>query len=419
VTEQFKAAKLIDFLSVWKNSGKFIERLEVVMENHASEERLTYDRPDPFWGVVVGGNTLSRGLTLEGLTTSYFVRGSKGYDTLLQMGRWFGYRPDYVDLTRIYVTEDLQAKFYHLATVEQEMRDEIRTMAANRERPVDVGLKIRTHPSLTVTSNLKMRSAQSCSLTYSSAKIQALYMNLRNTDLLRKNFASVTQLLESIEKYGSKPEAPGFEDLSACLLYRNVSPELILQFLDRYQFSAANIRFTAKMISDYILDLNKVGELTKWSVAFMSPKSGTLIGLGSDRSISKVDRSIVKKAKSDRDPLAQHIKVITAPRDEMVDLRDLLIDQAVRNTDELFSNNPQLSEVHFRQNVRPKERGLLLLYALNPNFGMTAEQEKAYLESPSQTMPVKAAAEAIAVAFVFPKTNNSKSTYRYIVNGTV
>jgi hypothetical protein len=419
VTEQFKAAKLPDFLSVWKNSEKFIERLEVVMENHASEERLTYDRSDPFWGVVIGGNTLSRGLTLEGLTTSYFVRGSKGYDTLLQMGRWFGYRPDYVDLTRIYVTEDLQAKFFHLATVEQEMRDEIRTMAANRERPMDVGLKIRTHPSLTVTSNLKMRSAQSCSLTYSSAKIQALYMNLSDGDLLKKNFASVAHLLESIEKYGSKPELPGFEDLSACQVYRDVSPELIFQFLERYQFSAANIRFTAKMISDYIHDLNKVGELTKWSVALMSPKSGTSLNLSSGRSVFKVDRSIVKKAKSDRDSTAQHIKVITAPRDEMVDLKDMLIDQSVRNTEELFSNDPQVTEVYFRQNVRPKERGLLLLYALNPNLGMTVEQEKAHLESPSQTMPVRASGEAIAVAFVFPKTNNSKSTYRYIVNGTV
>jgi hypothetical protein len=160
VTQQFKSANLPDFATVWRNAEKFIERLEVVMENHASEERLTYDRPDPFWGIVIGGNTLSRGLTLEGLTTSYFVRGSKGYDTLLQMGRWFGYRPDYVDLTRIYVTEDLESKFYHLATVEQEVRDEIRTMAANRERPIDVGLRIRTHPSMTVTSNLKMRTAQ-------------------------------------------------------------------------------------------------------------------------------------------------------------------------------------------------------------------------------------------------------------------
>ena len=419
VSLRFKAAKALDFAAIWKNSEKFIERLEVVMENHASEERLTYDRPDPFWGIVIGGNTLSRGLTLEGLTTSYFVRGSKGYDTLLQMGRWFGYRPDYVDLTRIYVTDDLQAKFFHLATVEQEVRDEIKTMAANRERPIDVGLKIRTHPSMTVTSNLKMQAAKTGSLTYSATKIQALYMNLKDGKCLRENVQSVTQLLDSVEKYHGTPVDSGFDDFSACLLYRDVSPELIFQFLERYKFSGANIRFTSKMISDYIHDLNKVGELTKWSVAVMSSKSGTSFELGSGRKVFMVDRSIMKRSKSDRDPRAQHLKVITAPWDELIDLKDKLPDPDVRNTDQISKVESPATETYFRQNVRPKERGLLLLYALNPHLEMTDETEKGHIESLSQTMPIRAASNAIAVAFVFPRTSNSKSTYSYIVNGTV
>lgn len=418
-SKTFNAAVVPPFSTIWKNTEKFIERLEVIMENHESEERLTYDRPDPFWGIVIGGNTLSRGLTLEGLTTSYFVRGSKGYDTLLQMGRWFGYRPDYVDLTRIYVSDDLQSKFYHLATVEQEVRDEIKTMAANRERPRDVGLRIRTHPSMTVTSNLKMRNAQSCTLTYSAAKIQALYMNLNDSSLLKSNFQAVVQLLDGIEKYHGQYSAPGFDDLSSCLLYRNISPELILQFMERYKFSSANIRFTAKMIVEYIHDLTKVGELTKWSVALMSPKTGKSLDLGNGRKIFKVDRSVMKKTKSERDPSADHIKVITAPRDELIDLKDQLLSRDARTTEEIFKNDPELTEVYFRQNLRPRDRGLLMLYALNPNLEMTQEEVKASLESPAQTMPLRASGDAFAVSFVFPKTHNSKSTYRYLVNGTV
>lgn len=415
----FSAAVVPSFETIWRNSEKFIERLEVIMENHASEERLTYDRLDPFWGIVIGGNTLSRGLTLEGLTTSYFVRGSKGYDTLLQMGRWFGYRPDYVDLTRIYVSDDLQSKFYHLATVEQEVRDEIKTMAANRERPKDVGLRIRTHPSMTVTSNLKMRNAQSASLTYSAAKIQALYMNLKDTSLLRSNFQAVVQLLDGIEKYHGRSEPSGFEDLSACLLYRDVSSELILQFIERYSFSAANIRFTAKMLADYIHDLTNVGELTKWSVAVMSPKTGTALDLGGGRTVFKADRSVMKRTKSERDPHSDHIKVITVPRDELIDLKDQLLSDDVRVTEDIFKNQPELTEVYFRQNVRPRDRGLLMLYALNPNLQMTDDEVKSHMESPSQTMPLRAVGDAFAVSFVFPKTQHTKSTYRYVVNGTV
>jgi hypothetical protein len=75
------------------------------------------------------------------------------------MGRWFGYRPGYIDLCRVYLTEDLRDKFFHLATVEAELRDEINSMAESGDRPIDFALRIRTHPAMTVTSNLKMRSA--------------------------------------------------------------------------------------------------------------------------------------------------------------------------------------------------------------------------------------------------------------------
>lgn len=222
-----------------------------------------------------------------------------------------------------------------------------------------------------------------------------------------------------IEKYGGRSETSGFEDLSASLLYRNVNPELILQFLERYKFSGANIRFTAKMIADYIHDLVKARELTKWSVAVMSPKSGTPLDLGNGRRVFKVDRSVMKRTKSERDPKADHIKVITAPRDEVVDLHDLLLNKEARTTDALFENEPGLTEVYLRQNVRPRDRGLLLLYALNPNLEMGDDAVRAALESPSQTMPLRAASDAFAVSFVFPRTFNSKSTYRYVVNGTV
>jgi len=417
---RFKAATVPDFEVLWRNSAKFIERLEVVMENHASEERLTYDRPDPFWGIAIGGNTLSRGLTLEGLNTSYFVRGSKGYDTLLQMGRWFGYRPDYVDLTRIYVTEDLQSKFYHLATVEQEIRDEIRGMAANKERPIDVGLRIRAHPSMTVTSNLKMRTAKTSFLTYSASKVQALFMNLDDSKILQNNRDVTISLLDKIEKFSGKAETPGYENHSACLLYRNVAPELILQFLEQFHFSSANLRFTPKMLTEYIQELTNAGELSKWSVAVMSPKSGISYSLGGARSVYKVDRSIMKLAKSEIDPNAKHVKVITAPGDELVDLRDIIPGKPpARYTDEVLASSSDFTEASLRQIVRPKDRGLLLLYVINPNLEMTDAKQEELIRAPTQTIPLKAVADAIGVAFVFPKTENSKSAHRYVVNGTV
>src|SRR5690606_20284409 len=56
--------------------------------------------------IAVGGNSLSRGFTLEGLTISYFLRNTQMYDTLLQMGRWFGYRDGYQTLCRLFLSEE-------------------------------------------------------------------------------------------------------------------------------------------------------------------------------------------------------------------------------------------------------------------------------------------------------------------------
>lgn len=110
--------------------------------------------------VAVGGNSLSRGLTLEGLCVSYFFRNTQMYDTLLQMGRWFGYRDGYRDILRIWLTEEAIHWYSHIANASLELREEIRKMRASDLTPKDFGLKVRSHPdSLLVTARNKMRSA--------------------------------------------------------------------------------------------------------------------------------------------------------------------------------------------------------------------------------------------------------------------
>ena len=107
--------------------------------------------------IAVGGFSLSRGLTLEGLMVSYFLRNSMMYDTLMQMGRWFGYRPDYQDLCRIWMPEEAQGWYEHVAESIEELRSELRSMEAANATPEDFGLKVRGHPdTLIVTARNKM-----------------------------------------------------------------------------------------------------------------------------------------------------------------------------------------------------------------------------------------------------------------------
>ena len=90
---------------------------------------------------------MSRGLTLEGLSVSYFLRASRMYDTLLQMGRWFGYRPGYVDLCRLYTTSELREYYSHITMATEELRREFDLMADRGMTPSDFGLRVRSHPA--------------------------------------------------------------------------------------------------------------------------------------------------------------------------------------------------------------------------------------------------------------------------------
>ncbi|HND34940.1 MAG TPA: Z1 domain-containing protein, partial [Myxococcota bacterium] len=121
--------------------------LRVVIDNAKSESRLSFPEGGSTQ-IVVGGNTLSRGLTIEGLMVSYFVRASHMYDTLLQMARWFGYRWGYADLPRIWMTTELAEHFQHLAQVEQEVRRDIRAYEEQQLTPKDFAPYIQTHSTL-------------------------------------------------------------------------------------------------------------------------------------------------------------------------------------------------------------------------------------------------------------------------------
>jgi hypothetical protein len=140
-------------------------KVVTINQKSAQDEKLDYSKfKSTEKGrrvIAVGGLTLSRGLTLEGLCVSYFYRNSKAYDTLLQMGRWFGYRQGYDDLFRIWMDRNAQDWYAHIAGAVAELRTEFKRMSANRLPPSQFGIKVKSHPdTLIVTAQNKMRSAR-------------------------------------------------------------------------------------------------------------------------------------------------------------------------------------------------------------------------------------------------------------------
>ena len=155
--------------------------------------------------IAIGGDKLSRGLTLEGLTVSYFLRASKMYDTLMQMGRWFGYRPGYLDLCRLYTTSEMATWFAHIAEASDELRADFDRMAGSGGTPRDFGHRVKSHPLMLVTSRVKMRNGQAIDITF-QGDISETIDFWRTRDQLDPNWAALTRLIELIESRGSEKE---------------------------------------------------------------------------------------------------------------------------------------------------------------------------------------------------------------------
>lgn len=112
--------------------------------------------------IVIGGHKLSRGLTLEGLSISYFTRNSKAYDTLMQMCRWFGYRPRYKDLCRVCLPSESEEWYSFISATIRELYKELEYMSRLEKRPSEFGLKVREHPgAMVITAKNKMGASMS------------------------------------------------------------------------------------------------------------------------------------------------------------------------------------------------------------------------------------------------------------------
>ena len=152
--------------------------------NSDSEDSLEYGNPD-LNVIVVGGNRLSRGLTLEGLLVSYYVRRAMCLDTLMQMERWFGFRAEYVDLTRIWTTAELSQSFRDISLAEEELIREMRRYEREGITPLQLGPKVRAHPIMMVTSRAKMRNAREVEQNYAGRLISITSYALDDRDASR------------------------------------------------------------------------------------------------------------------------------------------------------------------------------------------------------------------------------------------
>ena len=259
------------FEGIWSEINNVLNVIRIVALNSASEDVLDYTTGEEIKVIAIGGNQLSRGLTLEGLMTSYYLRKSRQYDTLLQMARWFGYRMGYEDLTRVHTTAELWECFEHLALVEEEMRSEIYRYEEEGRTPAEMAIAIRAHRTLNITAPNKIGAAMERQISFSESLNQTIWFSLNRPEILKANYNLGDSFVRSVNSEF------GFERIDSLFLARNIPGELILrEFLNKYTFADKEATGGPGLDSEHLLayifrrlnDQNP--ELQNWSIALVS-----------------------------------------------------------------------------------------------------------------------------------------------------
>lgn len=362
--------------------------------------------------IAVGGLTLSRGLTLEGLCVSYFYRNSKAYDTLLQMGRWFGYRPGYDDLCRIWMDPDVQEWFSHVANVVGELRLDIRRMHATRQPPSRFGMRVRSHPdALIVTALNKMRNAQEVELdiSYSECGAETPFLP-RSVVINRENLALVSKFLTGLspaEMIGNK------------CYWRNVPAMQIAGFLRYLEISVMNMPFMTD-ISGHdrpiisFIEGNGLEKLTSWDICLPQGEGNPVPELsvisidGSTRRISPRRRQF-EKVPAGSDYLKLNKQRVGEIADETIDLTDDDIDAAKLEWEEERKRDPEKGKtVPGSLYRRYRRRPLLTIHVIEPRDPKKDSKHKDRMMRESE-IDSKA---LVAIGLSFPKFEDGDKAAR-------
>jgi Z1 domain len=375
----------VSFQAVLDSLAGILTRTEIVVENNRSAIRLDYGGEGRAV-IVIGGNTLSRGLTLEGLVVSYFVRAATAYDTLLQMGRWFGYRAGYADLPRIWLTEELEEYFFDLATVEREIRNDIQRYEIQELKPLDFGPRIRTHPALSITSELKMQAAIDCDVSYGNRRVQTILFAHRDPKWLRQNLSAGRDLLRRLI-VSSRP-VRRLDD--GRVIYCNVPSVEVVRFLRDYAFHPKSLELRGDLLRGYIEAQNRNDELGTWNVAVITRRAhegDEPLELTPDLRVPLLNRSRIGQIGANE---YANLGVIMSNADIVADL-DVPREAAAK------LRPAALQEMR----PRPNGPGLLLLYPIDRD-SQPAREPGAETPASRVRYPLKAIEHVLGIGLVFP-----------------
>ncbi|MES9683256.1 Z1 domain-containing protein [Gottfriedia acidiceleris] len=414
VLEETKSLKYHDGLHLCidncANNG-ITEDFEHVRLAYPDPKSPNYPAPAPAF-IVIGGSTLSRGLTIEGLVSTYFLRTTSQADSLLQMGRFFGYRKSYEMLTRIWITKDTEAKFRFMATLEEELREDIETYILEGMDANEYGPKIKNSPKLSwlrVTAKNRMQSAEEIDLDFSGTSIQTilfdddLYIQSQNIEITEQFLNGLGKPLETRNGRGIYWKDVPFQ-------------EILDEFFHKFKFSKQSEFSNLKSFYDWYQKKEVEAGFTNWNVVLSGSgkldddtnKNQWTIG---GRGVGLINRSRRGSANGEK----INIGVLRAPTDLYVDMTKEKYD-SIKNlahiedyNDEIDKNQPKKSVV----NEIRKAAGIgltpqLLLYRIDQNSKFKGKQGLNTKES-NKRYNLNSSEDLIGVSLFVPGYRSGKN----------
>lgn len=374
--EQFGNEK-VSFDSLRPLLSAVAASIDVKVENWRSQDRIDYSIPGRRY-IVIGGNVLARGLTLSGLVVSFFMRTSSQYDTLMQMGRWFGYRPGYEDLPRIWMEEDVRDAFFDLATVEEEIRRDIDTYAIDNVKPIEFATRIRKIPGLAITARAKLRNVRTATIGFEGEHVQTIKFRRSDRSVLVSNWDAGHTLVSSASSHAK---------IRGNRVATGVPASRIVRFLDEYQIEEGRT-LQSKFLKEYIQSLGATDQASSlWNIAVIAGNANQMSErpLGPEGRVACVTRNPLKNSGE-----LAFVKAIMSRSDVLADMDDIppqLVDKGWK----------ALKEARYVMRMPP----LLVLYPI-------------YRESQPKSKdrePMAAEADVLGFGIVFPGKPGSGAVY--------
>lgn len=400
----------IPFELIYKEIIRLADEDKIIIHiiNGDSKDALCYKENEgrEYNVIAIGGDKFSRGLTLEGLSISYFTRESKYYDSLMQMGRWFGFRNKYADLCRVYVTKNIYNWFARIAFATDNLRNQIAYMCEENAKPRDFGLRVATHPELKISSPKKVKSGSIEKLDFSNTLTITRDIDINELQY-ENNFKSVENLLLSSGKIYSSEEhfkTLGRDNMNNKHYFcENVPGALVAEFFEQYHTSKYASKVNGHNISLYIKEQMKDKLLISWTICLINSGDDVpginIAGVKVANGIIRNGENSVAQVRSD----VCSIHMLKSKGHEYFALNKKQYDEAL----EMEQNSDKGKEKTIAANIRAKmdpHHALLLIYPIN-HRDPKSETYRFNIEGIEHKPP-------LGLVIVFPKGNGKSISYQ-------